>query len=358
VNNTLEAGISLCKEEKYTESIEILRPIAKSETTNVNAHLYLGIAYSNIQKFEEASIEFLTLTHMEPTNPLHYFNLGKVYEDSGDDLQAESAYMKALNIDQDYEKAKDRLTTLKAKPHNLAARQAQQADKQQTYDSDDVLRAVDRCKIGMAVSYFLGVGSLFLIGATDLYGSLVESIYVHPGDSTVYFLSVNRLYVALGAMMFISYLATFITEKVVLPSCVPYREKVIECVLQSQRRTIRINPVISKILGRCVLILLPLLLLMSIGTYTRITDNGMYVNGFWSFGEKYHNWTDIKSLDVDYDKKGLHGPVYNAHIVFNDESQWNYSAMGPECKKADAAVNYISQHRVYQNRQYPATSYP
>ena len=181
MNNTLEEGISLCKEGKYAESIEILKPIAKSETTNINAHLYLGIAYSHIQKYEEASIEFLTLTHLEPTNPHHYFNLGKVYEDSGDDLQAESAYMKALKIDPDYQKAKEHLTTLKAKPHKVGEAQCAQA-------SNNALKPLSRSlatrllmqRILGAIILLVGAIPVYYFAATDLYATLVRSIYVHP----------------------------------------------------------------------------------------------------------------------------------------------------------------------------------
>ena len=123
VNSALEEGIRLCKENEFAKSIEKLQPIVKFDPTNVNAHLYLAVAYGQMRQFEEAVIEFLALTRLEPNNSNHFYNLGKAYEGNGNDLQAAAAYQKALDIQPNYQKAKDSLLLIEAKKQDIAGTQ-------------------------------------------------------------------------------------------------------------------------------------------------------------------------------------------------------------------------------------------
>jgi len=361
VNNTLETGISLCKKGKYAESIEILKPIAKSESTNVNAHLYLGIAYSHIQKYEEASIEFLTLTHLEPTNPHHYFNLGKVYEDSGDDLQAESAYMKALKIDPDYQKAKDHLTTLKAKPHKVVGAQSvQKVDQPPKPDGTDDVDYGKRQSCKMAIIDFLAmvaVPTLFL-GLIYLIHPIIQNIYVHSGDGTKYFLwgaGSPNLTTIIFIFTFLSVLHHYIDGQFQIAYCIATGQKPDigwPSRFRTFGRTIYIepfmffNPVIYNRVMRGIMAVLLVLFLMSLHIYTRVTDSGVYIHSFWSIGEKHYSFAEIKSVDRLSSQ---------TCFVFYDGTEWN---PWNDSQNDRVAVDYISQHLNHQNPQYPATSYP
>jgi len=105
------------------------------------------------------------------------------------------------------------------------------------------------------------------------------------------------------------------------------------------------------------MILTGLLLLLSIDNYTRVTNTGLYINNLWSIGEKYHSWTDIKSIDGDY-AKTTKEPVYTIHAVFIDGTEWKYVGWRDQSATANVARFFISQHIAYQNQQYPAMNYP
>lgn len=123
MRNASEEGIQLCKSGKFAESIEKLREHLKSEPADINAHKYLGVAYTQTRHYEEAIGEFLALTRMEPGNATHCYNLGLAYEAFGNDLQAVGAYQKALQLKPDYKKAKDSLSAVTAKQHRVGATQ-------------------------------------------------------------------------------------------------------------------------------------------------------------------------------------------------------------------------------------------
>ncbi len=123
MNNASDEGIQLCKSGKFAESIEKLKEHLRFEPTDINAHNYLGIAYAQTRRYEEAISEFLALTRLEPGNATHCYNLGLAYEANGNDLQAGGAYQKALQLRPDYQKAKDSLSALTAKQQRIDATQ-------------------------------------------------------------------------------------------------------------------------------------------------------------------------------------------------------------------------------------------
>ncbi len=356
----LNEGIRLSKECKYAESIEILLSIVKYEPTNINAHLYLAINYDKLQRFKEAIAELLTLTHLEPTNAHYFYSLGKEYERSENDMQAEFAYKKALEIEQNNQKAKDSLSILHSKQHNMAASRFTPAVEQ---TPKPIAKDITKVAKGNPIIWDLIWGMVIIIPfivhrQTGFINSLIQSIYAHPSDTTVYFLPGASLVDQITEAALIYALLHYIIGRYQVAKCIAAGEEPQILFRDKAKQTVQsFDPATYNRRFYYIMAAALLLFIVSLGTYARITNSGIYINNYWVTGEQYHSFDDIRSVDGNWTRstgrRSTHTHI--TRIVFNNGKEWHCRSIGVNNRNtADAAVHLIRQYKVYQNQQNPA----
>jgi|GEM_PF-1242110 len=123
-DDVLQDGVKLYKEGKITEAVDKLKEYLAQKPADIAARTYLGAALGQLNRYPEAAEEFLCLTRLEPGNIRHYYNLGQAYEAFDSDLQAIGAYEKALQIEPDHTKSKERIKVIETKQKNVSETQA------------------------------------------------------------------------------------------------------------------------------------------------------------------------------------------------------------------------------------------
>jgi tetratricopeptide (TPR) repeat protein len=80
------------------------------------AHLLLGVSiYGRDKDFATAEAELLLARELAPQGKWPCYHLGRIYEQEGDQEQAERMYSQALEIDPSFEAARERLEALRAR---------------------------------------------------------------------------------------------------------------------------------------------------------------------------------------------------------------------------------------------------
>lgn len=87
---------------EYQKSISIFQRIIDIDPENYRAHYNLGIAYYNLDLFEEALNSYKMAISINPDYKHSYYNIGLLHEATENFEKAVKAYNKALEIDPNY----------------------------------------------------------------------------------------------------------------------------------------------------------------------------------------------------------------------------------------------------------------
>ena len=87
---------------EYQKSISIFKRIIDLDQENYKAHYNLGIAYFNLELFEEALHSYEMAISINPNYKHGYYNIGLLHEATENLEKAVEAYEKALEIDPNY----------------------------------------------------------------------------------------------------------------------------------------------------------------------------------------------------------------------------------------------------------------
>jgi len=87
------------------EAIAGLQQILTADPGEAEAHALLGIALGMKGEIAESTGHLETAIRLAPQQPTYHFNLGQVYEQSGDRSAAVAAYTRALQLDPAYPRA-------------------------------------------------------------------------------------------------------------------------------------------------------------------------------------------------------------------------------------------------------------
>ncbi|MFX0074133.1 MAG: tetratricopeptide repeat protein [Candidatus Hermodarchaeota archaeon] len=87
---------------EYEKSIKFFKRIIDIDPENYRAYYNLGIAYFNLERFNEALKTFKIATSLKPDYKHCHYNIGLVYEAMGNLEKAIKAYEKALRIDPNF----------------------------------------------------------------------------------------------------------------------------------------------------------------------------------------------------------------------------------------------------------------
>lgn len=116
VKQLISEGVQLFKEDKLQEAIVKLKEAVEQYPSSIQAHCYLGAAYSREGENPSAVEQFQAVVDLEPASAAHTFNLGQAVEAAGNKPRAISLYEKALTLDPKYARARQRLDALTGGP--------------------------------------------------------------------------------------------------------------------------------------------------------------------------------------------------------------------------------------------------
>ena len=97
VNSVLTKGNEFASEKKYAEAIEQYKTVLQTDPQNIQANLFAGLAYANLNKFDEA-IQYTQKSLAADPSYAAYYNLGLIYAAANQPDKALSALEEALKI--------------------------------------------------------------------------------------------------------------------------------------------------------------------------------------------------------------------------------------------------------------------
>ena len=124
---------------EYEKSIKYFKRIIEIDPNNYRAHYNLGIAYFNLNRFDEALNSYKIAILIKPDYKHIYYNIGLLHEETENLEEAMKAYEKALEIDPDYIYA---MHALKAVRLNLDTHVTAKSKAQGIKDTVEKLKAL------------------------------------------------------------------------------------------------------------------------------------------------------------------------------------------------------------------------
>jgi len=112
VKNNFNQAVKLLNQQKYEEAITLLNSITSTTKTFTAPYINLGIAYSKINKLEEAEQNFIKALKLNPRHPLAKNELAAIYRRTGKFSEAKSLYEEVLNSYSDFQPARKNLGIL------------------------------------------------------------------------------------------------------------------------------------------------------------------------------------------------------------------------------------------------------
>ena len=112
-NIHLTAGLAAFQDADYDTAVKELEVATRLDEGNFRAFLYLGAAYGEREKYDEAIGAFKRAGQLRPNVPSLHYNLGQAYEAAGVPSEAVYEYNRALEIEANYIKAQEALEDLK-----------------------------------------------------------------------------------------------------------------------------------------------------------------------------------------------------------------------------------------------------
>lgn len=104
---------------EYEKAIKNFKRIIEIDPNNYRAHYNLGIAYFNLELFEEALNACEIAIAIKPDYKHCHYNIGLIYEARENLEKAIEAHQKALKIDPDFVYAKQALMAIRQKLDNI-----------------------------------------------------------------------------------------------------------------------------------------------------------------------------------------------------------------------------------------------
>ncbi len=98
VNRDFNIALSLLKNKKFDEAIELLESVIKRENRVTAPFVNLGVAYMEVGKMDKAEESLLKAVKLDPGHPIANNELGLLYRRTGRFAQAKRIYEKTLEM--------------------------------------------------------------------------------------------------------------------------------------------------------------------------------------------------------------------------------------------------------------------
>lgn len=203
-------------------------------------------------------------------------------------------------------------------------------------------------RITMVVRIIASVPVIW-VAYTDQLGLLSSCIFNQQNDGTVFFLTVDPLWTGFLLLLLFIPLIDVINNNLTMSFAGLYKN----CIAEYFNILWRRDPKDEMKTGFSVKVFISaitLLIIMCVGNYTKITDEGMYFRRIWGGGEKYYNWAKIYKVDSSHEMvDNRYGPTedyrFKAQITFLDGQVWTPDTVtGWQSEKVEDAVTFIKLH--------------
>ena len=102
-----EQGLNALQSGNAAEAVTLLERATQSDPTDYQAFMYLGAAYGQAQRHDDAINALTQAVMLQPANAQGRYNLGTAMEGAGHIPQALEAYQQAVQLQPDYPKAQE-----------------------------------------------------------------------------------------------------------------------------------------------------------------------------------------------------------------------------------------------------------
>jgi len=109
-------GREWISKRNYWQAADALRQAVRLKPAEAMYRQYLGLSLMQTKRMHEAEEHLVEATRLEPNNPAHFVNLGRVYRGGRLYKKAREAFERALRIDPRDEHARDELSDLPEEP--------------------------------------------------------------------------------------------------------------------------------------------------------------------------------------------------------------------------------------------------
>jgi len=95
-------GFKALARRDFQEALRLVVPVTRADPNIVDAHVVAGTAYANLQRYDKALPELLSVLAVKPDHTMALANLGLTYEGLGNLKEAERWYLKVFQRDKDH----------------------------------------------------------------------------------------------------------------------------------------------------------------------------------------------------------------------------------------------------------------
>lgn len=107
-----DLGIKFFQEGSFADSVEYLLQAVVEDPSDVDAYLYLAVAYARQGDFDKAVSVLEQAVDVAPTSAKVHYNLGVAYQRAHNLTLAKDEYTKAVGLDPGYVAAKQALEAI------------------------------------------------------------------------------------------------------------------------------------------------------------------------------------------------------------------------------------------------------
>jgi len=102
-----DRGLQLLREGSLADSIEFLLQTIVEDPADVDAYLYLALAYARQGNFDKCVSLLEQAVDLAPDSAKVHYNLGVAYHKAQNLAQAKDSYLRAIGLDPNYAAAKN-----------------------------------------------------------------------------------------------------------------------------------------------------------------------------------------------------------------------------------------------------------
>ena len=106
-------GYTLGLQGRDEEALEYYKEVLELDKNNTYTHQAMASIYRKNREFASAKLHLNALIDIDDSNPITYYNYGNLYVDMEHFDEAKEMYLKAIELNPDFEEAKEELEKLK-----------------------------------------------------------------------------------------------------------------------------------------------------------------------------------------------------------------------------------------------------
>lgn len=214
---------------------------------------------------------------------------------------------------------------------------------------DKPARAAVRRRRGIeAVLVVAALGSGILIGFTDSLRPITLFLYNRPAMENRFFITTESMVVTVPLIIGLLFLVGMLLEAVEPKVLGQYRDIWREYRSMSVYGS-KIYNRIAEIMG----VVSVVIVILSVSSYVRVTDDGIGINRFFGLGERFHKWDSVSEIRKEQwwrscNRCGGSHQMHRYQVTFSDSSNWTTwdSSFEESMRITDKAVQFISRRSV------------